>query len=155
MTDRENVVIKIWEPGLRKVIQAGKFVLAFCPHLGAQWVYAYDIPLVDRMGVLDAWGVAPAILRAMRERDIHVIHYYNAEEDVTYVTTDRVVRQRGILQAHKGRGVCYYHLQFADWQKVRGRPCRYPRTNQALSLAWAEEERKVPLPEIRQMALPM
>ena len=155
MIDPKNVLIKLWEPGLRRVVQAGKFVLAFCPHRGARWVYQYDIPLEDRMSCLDAWGVAPTVLRAMEERGIEEIHYYNADQNLTYVTTARQVRDRAILQAHKRRGVFYYHLQLADWRKVQGRPCKYPRTDDAMSLGWVEEERKVRLPEPQQLALPM
>jgi hypothetical protein len=151
----ENVVIRLWEPGLRKLIQAGKFVLAFCPHRGAQWVYQYDIPLEDRMACLDAWGVAPTVLKAMEERGIEKIHYYNADEDVTYYATIRRVRERGILQNHRGRNVYYYHLQLADWGKVAGRPCQYPRTDKALSLGWIQEEAKVRLPMPEQLGLPM
>lgn len=156
MTNRDgNVVVRLWEPGLRKVIQAGKFVLAFCPRQGTRLVYQYDIPLEDRMACLDAWGVAPALLRAMEERGIEEIHFYNADEDVTYIATPRRVRERGILQNHRGRSVYYYHLQLADWGKVAGRPCKYPRTNDILSLGWVEEQRKVRAPEAEQMALPM
>ena len=150
-----NVVIRFWEPGLRKVIQAGKFVEAFCKRGGARWVYQYDIPLEDRMACLDAWGVAPIVLRAMEERGIEEIHYYNPDEDVTYIASARRVRERGLLQAHRGRETHYYHLLLADWGKVDGRPCAYPRTEKVVSLTWAEEPQRVRRPAPEQLALRM
>lgn len=138
-----NVVISVFEPGLRKVIQAGKFVQAFCPASGAQWVYQYDIPLSDRMECLDSWGVAPCVLRAMEDHHIGEIHYYNGDEDMTYITTVTRVRDRGILQAHRGRRVFYYHLPLAEWRRVPGRPCTYPYATERMTLQWVDEPERV------------
>jgi len=146
-----NVVITFWEPGLAKVIQAGKLVTAFCIHQGSKRVYAYDIPLADRMACLDSWGVAPCVLREMDKEQVAEIHFYNSDEDVTYIATARRVRERGILQNHKRRGVYYYHLPLAEWGKVPGRPCTYPYTREVRSLQWMEEERKPKEPEPLQL----
>lgn len=146
MPPSHNVVISIFEPGLRKVIQAGKFVQAFCPASGARWVYQYDIPLSDRMACLDSWGVAPCVLRAMEAEGIDEIHYYNGDADLTYIATVTQVRDRAILQAHRARGVFYYHLPLAEWRRVAGRPCTYPYATERISLEWADEPERVTKP---------
>jgi len=153
MSPSHNVVIMFFEPGLRKIVQAGKFVQSFCPGSGARWVYQYDIPMADRMACLDSWGVAPCILREMESDGIEEIHYYNQDADVTYIATVALVRERGILQAYRGRGVYYYHLPLAEWRKVGGRPCSYPYTRLVRILQWVEESQRIQKPQPVQMSL--
>lgn len=139
MPELQNpVLVGFYEPGLKQQIQAGKFV-AIGSSSGPKWVYQNNVGPGDLMEVLDAWGVAPCVLKAMREYGVLEVHYYALEENQTYIATPQRVWLEGIKQAHGRRGT-YFHLPRKLWDRFEGRIAQYPWASQRLTLQWIEPE---------------
>lgn len=129
-----KVVLRIQEPGDRKPRQVGK-VVPFCGRL----IYAYNIEANDRMRALDAWGIAPCVLKFLLDHDVSEIHFADIAERVTWATTPRRVLQLGIPMQFDRRAGVYLHLPRAHWKRNLGVMNKlYPWATQMLDLSWIE-----------------
>jgi hypothetical protein len=129
-----KVVLRVWEPGDKKARQVGKIV-PFCQRL----VYTYNITDEDRMRALDAWGVAPCVLKLLLDCGVAEIHYADIAQRATWMTTPQRVLQYGIPQRFDQRPGVYFHLPLIHWKRQPGVMARlYPWASAALDLDWIE-----------------
>ena len=129
-----NVVLTILEPGDKKRRQVGKVV-----PFGGRLVYTYNITRDDRMRALDAFGVAPCVLKLLLDQGVAEIHYVDFGERVTWATTPERVLRYGIPQRFPRRQGVYFHLPLARWTRAQVVMAQlYPWASTTLELDWIE-----------------
>lgn len=139
-----KIVLHVLEPSDREYRQVGKIV-PFCGHL----VYVYNITKDDRMRALDAWGVAPCVLKMLLDHGVAEIHYADIAQRVTWMATPDTVMRYGIPQCFEKRPGVYFHLPLAHWQRNPGVMVKlYPWASTIIHLDWIEPNQVVftPLP---------
>ncbi|HUW94554.1 MAG TPA: hypothetical protein VMW58_02105 [Anaerolineae bacterium] len=133
-------VITFYEPGLGREVKAGKFVWLQVSGARGYMVYVNNVSLEwDLMRDLDAWGIAPCVLEAMKSMDIDEIHFVCREEGMTYIATPAEVRRFGELRKYGSRGT-HWHLARRYWRRNLGTR-EYPWVNREWNLRWLEPER--------------
>jgi hypothetical protein len=143
-----KVVLRVREPGDKKPRQVGKIV-PFC----GRPVYVYNISAEDRMRALDAWGVAPCVLKLLLDQGVVEIHFADIAQHVTWMTTPQRVLQYGIPQRFGGRGGVYFHLPLAHWKRQPGTMAHlYPWASSPLDLEWIEPDQVPGVPRQLELA---
>jgi len=103
----------VYEPSLRRTIGVGSLNID-------RWrvpLLRYDIPPGDRMAALDAFGVAPTVLRELERQGVERIEYHPKGTAVIYRTTRSEVLLYGICQGFGGR-TKYWHLEKKRWERL-------------------------------------
>ncbi len=142
-----RVVVLIQEPGDHKPRRVGKFVEA-----DGQPVYVYDVQPDDKLEALQAYGVAPCVLREMGERGIEAIWFVDKKHAMTWTTDRRTVMEKGIPMPFRGRSGTYVHLPLSQWQRVPGIQ-KTPWATVPLTLDWIEPEKPEPVEMQQEMEL--
>ena len=140
-------VLETWEPSLAKGIRLGKFVQT---HTG-RWAYCVDLAAGDRLRQLRAWGIAPCVLKAMRERNVGTIRLHVKGEQYDLVVSLEDALRYGHLSSFEGRTSRHYHVPEDRWQRVRRMITPFVRD--ILTLPWIDELPARELDPERQMAL--
>ena len=150
---RLPTLIGFHDPGRAGVIRAGKFCQIKKGPGRGRWAYVYNIE--DKLRFMDGFGVAPCVLIAMEESGIDQIHYVDKTQKCTWVTSPKMVRERGFpFQGKRGRvhsRGTYLHLPLKYWQRREGIE-HYPWLQGPMTwMTWEEPEPVAAPPEQGQL----
>jgi len=126
------VLLRTQEP-TQGIIQLGKVCRE---RSGKRWVYANNISAAYRAG--QEYGVAPCVIKLMQAWGVRWIHYYDAENEKTYVSRLDALLANGAAKRYSYRPG-YWYMPIRMWGKQAGqRRYEWVPANQVLTLPWVE-----------------
>lgn len=129
---RRPVLLKVQEPSLG-MVQLGK-ITQVSTKAFVKWSYVNNISAEMRR--TREFGIAPCVMRLLKDWDVDLICYWDEPQDTTWFTRPSLTEEGGQLKRYGDRSP-YWYLHETKWGRWPGRvTSRYVPDGTYITLDW-------------------